>query len=370
MIYWIASVVTLIYGSVLLFFVLMWYLRKYPVAYSEGHTDVFASIIIPVRNESKHIERLIKSIYNSTADNFEIIVVDDHSEDETKDLIRTLQSEYSGLNLAELSDDKSGKKAAITFGVSLAQGDLIVCTDGDGEVAAGWLDTHKRACTSGVKLAFGPVKLFNTNKSRWIDMLNLELAALVGVGAATLKMGSPTMINGCNYSFSKSVFEEVKGFEGNEHVASGDDEFLLRKIYQLYPYLVHFLKSQDALVISEPPEDWNTFYHQRRRWASKWKFHQDVFSKVTPVFVFCVYGIWSWLALDSCLTGNPLGLYIFAAKACSDYVFIHAVSQVQNRRVSVFSFLLLQIIYPFYVVFFGVASNFGKYQWQGRTHKI
>ncbi|WP_456462672.1 glycosyltransferase [Reichenbachiella sp.] len=370
MIYWIASVVTLFYGSVLLLLLMMWHLRKFPVAFPVGHTDVFATVIIPVRNEDRNIERLIRSIYKGATGDFEIIVVDDHSEDETKSLVKHLQEEFEGLNLALLSEGQSGKKAAITLGVELAKGDLMICTDGDGEVAEGWLDEHRRAFSSGVKLAFGSVKLFNSSNSRWIDLLNLELAALVGVGAATLKMGRPTMINGCNYSFSKKVFEEVGGFEGNDHIASGDDEFLLRKVYQAYPYKIKFLKSSQALVTSEPPQDWEDFYHQRRRWASKWKLHRDVFSMIMPVFIFCVYGVWSWLLVDACLTLNTLGLYILGAKFIVDYLFVSVVSKVQDRRVSITSFVLLQIIYPFYVVFFGVASNFGTYSWRDRIHRI
>ncbi|WP_422359314.1 glycosyltransferase [Reichenbachiella sp.] len=361
---------TLCYGGVLLLLLWLWHAKKFPVVFPKGHTDVFASVIVPVRNESQHIERLIRSIFNSsfTSSSFEVIIVDDHSQDGTKSIVKSLQMEYEGLNYTQLPEKQEGKKAAITFGVSLAKADLIVCTDGDSEVTEHWLDDHKRAFTSGVKLAFGPVKLFNAKKSRWIDMLNIELAALVGVGAATMKIGKPTMINGCNYSFSKEVFEGIGGFEGNEHIASGDDEFLLRKIHRAYPYNIKFLKA--ALVKSEAPESWKGFYHQRRRWASKWKLHQDKFSMIVPVLLFFLYGVWSWMIIDAAFTVNLLGVYILGAKFMVDYIFIYSVSKAQDNRVSLISFALLQIIYPFYVVFFGVASNFGAYTWRDRIHKI
>lgn len=370
MIYWIASLVTLVYGGVLLFLLWLWHAKNFPVLFPKGHTDIYASVIVPVRNESKHIERLIRSIFNGKLAHaeFEVIVVDDHSQDETKSIVELLKKEFKELNYVQLPEKQEGKKAAITFGVSLAKGDLIVCTDGDSEVTDSWLDDHKRAYSGGVKLAFGPVKLFNAKKSRWIDMLNIELAALIGVGVATLRIGKPTMINGCNYSFSKQAFEEVGGFDGNNHIASGDDEFLLRKIHLAYPYQIKFL--EEALVKSEPPESRQSFYHQRRRWASKWKLHQDKFSMIIPVLIFCVYALWCWIAIDASLTANPLGLYILGAKFLVDYVFIYSVSKVQVSRVSLRSFVLLQIIYPFYVVFFGVASNFGAYSWRDRTHKI
>ncbi len=362
--------ITLCYGAILLFLLLLWHSRKFPVTFLESHTDVNASVIVPVRNESAHIERLIRSIFISASKHpeFEVIVIDDHSQDETKSIVKSLQAEFEELKYAKLPEEQTGKKAAITLGTKLAEADLIICTDGDSEVSETWLDEHKRAFSSGVKLAFGPVKLFNAQKNIWIDMLNLELAALVGIGASTMKMGKPTMINGCNYSFSKEAFLEVGGFEGNEHIASGDDEFLLRKIHKAFPYKIKFLKG--ALVESEPPESWKTFYHQRRRWASKWKQHQDIFSLLVPLVIFCMYGVWSWMLVDSTLTANPLGLYIIGTKFIVDYVFIYSVIKVQTNRLAFVSFVLLQIIYPFYVVFFGLASNFGTYSWRNRTHNI
>ncbi|SMD32162.1 Glycosyltransferase, catalytic subunit of cellulose synthase and poly-beta-1,6-N-acetylglucosamine synthase [Reichenbachiella faecimaris] len=370
MIYLIAGIATLIYGCFVL--LLLWQWNNIPQPENQGATSVFASIIIPVRNESKNIERLIHSIYKSAGEQnqFEIIVVDDHSEDETKKIVKSLQVKYDNLNLAQLHDSQQGKKAAISFGISLSKGELMICTDGDSEVGEDWFEEHKQAFSRGAKLAFGPVKLFNAKNTRWIDLLNQELAALVAMGAATLQMGKPTVINGCNYSFAKEAFEEVGGFAGNEHIASGDDEFLLRKLFKAFPHQVQFIKSEKALVISEPVESLTQFYHQRRRWASKWKFHKDAFSKLTAIFIFLIYSIWVWLIIDAVLTKNLLGAFILSIKLLIDYIYIITASRIQKLNPSVFNFCLLQIIYPFYVVFFGVASNFGQYSWRERTHKI
>lgn len=338
--------------------------------FPKGHTNVFATIVVPVRNEEAHIERLIRSIYKNENTDFEVIVVDDHSNDQTVEIVKDLTAEFENLSFDRLPESQSGKKAAITFGVELANADLIVCTDGDGEVSEGWLDEHKRAYSVGAKLSFGPVRLMNSKRRFQIDMLNLELSALVGVGATTLKLGKPTMINGCNYSFSKEVFIQVKGFEGNEHVASGDDEFLLRKIHEAYPLEVKFLQTSEALVSSEPPETWNSFYNQRKRWASKWKLHNDAFSKIIPVLVFGAYFVWGFLLIETWMTQSAFGLILIGAKCLVDYLFVFTMSKVRKKGVNILSFISLQIIYPFYVVFFGVASNFGQYKWRDRSHRI
>lgn len=370
MIYWLASLVTLLYT------IGVWglwrYWRRIPVS-SDGANSAFVStVILPVRNEANHIERLIRSIYYSPIpiSQFEIIVVDDDSSDLTLDVVKRLQLEFENLFVTQLPSGKEGKKSAITFGVKMARGELIICTDGDSEVSADWLEEHRVAYASGARLAFGPVRLFNTPESRWTDMLNQELAALVAMGAATLQMGRPTMINGCNYSFSKEAFKQVRGFEGNEQIATGDDEFLLRKIHEEFPSQILFLKSPNALVTSEPPKSVKAFYHQRRRWASKWKFHQDWNSKLLPVFLFLCYVVWCAMLVDVLVFGNHLGMWLLGGKLLTDYIYIRSASRIQKSKMSILNFLGLQIIYPFYVVFFGVASNFGAYSWRERTHKI
>lgn len=370
MIYSLALVITIIYGAFVL--LMLWKWIKIPQIQSEETNDFYTTILIPVRNESKNLDRLIRSIQGgtTTSDYYEIIIIDDHSTDKTVEVARSMKDIYPNVHLAQLPDGNEGKKAGIAFGVGLARGEWIVCTDGDSEVAEGWLAEHRQAYQSGAQLAFGPVALFNDSNKVGIDMLNQELAALVAMGAATLQMGKPTMINGCNYAFAKAVFREVGGFEGNQEIATGDDEFLLRKIFEAYPDQIHFLKSQQALVTSEPPASLSEFYHQRRRWASKWRFHQDRFSWIAPVFMFVIYAVWSVLFVASIQERHWGFLGILLAKAGVDYVYISMASRIQNRSVSLFNFALLQIIYPIYVVFFGVASNFGSYRWRERSHKI
>lgn len=370
MIYLLAAAITTLY--VLFVVILLWYWYKIPISEENLNRSVFISVLVPVRNESKNIEKLIHSVQNGTfqSDQFEIIVVNDHSKDETVAIVKTLCKQYDNLFIANLSKDQKGKKAAITCGVSLAKGDLIVCTDGDGEVHPDWLNSHKQVYQSGAKLSFGPVELNNPKKTRLTDILNLELAALVSMGGATLQAGWPSMINGCNYSFSKQVFEEVKGFVGNENVATGDDEFLLRKVHNKYPKNIQFLKTQNALVKSEAPHTFSEFYNQRRRWASKWRFHKDGFSHFVPAFLFLSYLIWSVLIIQSIADRSYFGAVLLTSKCLIDYCYITLASKLQARQVSLLNFGLLQIIYPIYVVFFGVASNFGKYSWRERAYKI
>jgi cellulose synthase/poly-beta-1,6-N-acetylglucosamine synthase-like glycosyltransferase len=337
------------------------------------HTDheELVTVLIPVRNEERYIERLINSIQNCKANfPFEIIVIDDHSTDFTKDKVKDLKLVYDNLFLTDLSDKEEGKKAGITKGVSLASGKLIVCTDGDSEVREDWLNYHVQAYCNGAKLSFGSVVYRNANHSLVIEMLNVELHSLVATGGATLQMQKPTMINGCNYSFAKKAFEDVNGFEGNEKIPSGDDEFLLRKIFARYPSDITFLKSTQVEVITQSPENMSQFVNQRIRWASKWRFHKDTASKILPLGLFVGYASVIWCIYHFFIESTWLIGGLLLSKLFIDALFLLNVYRERKEKLSLIGFLILQFTYPFYVVYFGIAANFGSYQWRNRKYNI
>ncbi|MEO9964444.1 MAG: glycosyltransferase [Reichenbachiella sp.] len=332
----------------------------------------FATIVVPVRNESSHLTRLINSVLKGSTEpsQYEILIVNDHSEDDTLELAEQLADKNSNILVLDLPEQMHGKKAAINHAVQQANGELIVCTDGDGIVPKDWLNYHMSSFEQGAELSFGPVAFLDENHSRFTELLNLELSALVSIGAATLSLGKPSMINGCNYSFSKTAFLEVDGFLGNENLPTGDDEFLLRKVFKKYPGKIRFIKQDGAQVLSQSPLAVTEFYHQRKRWASKWRFHTDGFSLAMPAILFTCYALWLLLVLQSMATNNYSPLWVLGVKFLTDFVFLNIARLGQNAGISIVNFFLLQIIYPFYVVFFGVASNFGKYSWRERTYKI
>lgn len=383
---WLAIVLTSIYLFMVVLLLFHWR-RITPLDHHGINSNFLTSILIPVRNEEQKIVRLIESILRNNVPEglLEILVINDHSDDSTSELVQHLMNKHSHIKLLSLPNNRHGKKAALSYGVERARGKLILCTDGDCEVGQAWVAQHQMAYLQGSKLTFGPVSLLNKENSRVVDVINLEQQALVAMGAATAKMGKPSMINGCNYSFPKDSFEEVNGFEGNEHIPTGDDEFLLRKIHRIYPGQIQFLKSSDATVLTEPVKSVAQFYHQRKRWASKWRFHKDTYSKIIPSFLFLCYLSWSLLLIDS-LNNKSINLesldldtfftihisffILLTAKVLADLLFLLSISKSLKQTFSLRSFIMLQIIYPIYVVFFGLASNFGKYRWRERTYNI
>lgn len=330
------------------------------------------SVIIPVRNEAENLPRLLGDLARQRYTQFEVIVADDSSTDETVAVVRGLMNELPyTLHLLPLSDERTGapKKRAIAQSIRVATGELILTTDGDCRVGPDWVRSFARFYAEHhPKMITGPVTFTNT-PGLFAHLQTVEFASLIGSGAATLALGVPTMCNGANLCYEKRVFEEVGGFAGIDHVASGDDELLMHKIARRYPGGVRFLKDPAAIVETAPHGSWRAFYNQRKRWASKWRAYDSWQPSALAVFVFLsnmapVLAVWGgilgWI-------GWPWVLMIIALKTGPEFLFLRTVLCFSQKEWAIRWIPLTQLVYPFYVLFFGLAAQKKGFTWKGRT---
>jgi cellulose synthase/poly-beta-1,6-N-acetylglucosamine synthase-like glycosyltransferase len=364
------------YLLVLLYARYKWHHYPRPITGAEP-TRLLLSVIIPVRNEEHTIIPLLQDLLRQDYPShlYDIIVVDDHSTDRTLEILREfLKGVYSNIRILEAKNSTvilpSPKKNALAYGISVANGQCIVTTDGDCRVGPHWLKTHARYLSvAGVKMAAGPV--FLHQEKSWLQKAQgLELAALIGAGAVSLQSGKPGMANGANLSFWSDAFEKVGGYGGNDHVISGDDEFLLRKIHGQFPDGVVFMKEKEAIVTTAPCEDTMELFQQRKRWAGKWKLHKDIFSLFLPFFIFLFYlghiAIFGLLFIHFRFIWLILSTFIL--KTAAEFLFLRTIRSFAEKNVSFPVLILLQIVYPFYAVFFGIMANAGGFTWKGRTY--
>ncbi len=361
-----------VYALMLILFLIAWI--NIPESEKSICTDTLKiSVIIPVRNEEKNINRLLDDLGRQNYKNqyFEVIVIDDHSDDSTFEIVSTaLRTVPYKLKIISL-DVTAGKKEAINKGIESSIGDVIITTDADCRVGVDWLcEIAGQFRNERTSLVFGPVKFTLTTDSFSLWQA-LEFAALQTTGAATLHLGFPTMCNGANMAYRKKVFYNIGGFRGNEHIASGDDEFLMHKVFHANPNAVKYLKSRYAMVVTTPLSDFNSFINQRRRWASKWEGYRIAYPRILAIVVFA--------ANLSILAGAILAiagyihffwfLALWIAKLIPEYLFSVVSAKFFRNRIAQKHFLILAVLYPVYAVFFGIAGRFGKYKWKGRDLK-
>jgi poly-beta-1,6-N-acetyl-D-glucosamine synthase len=336
--------------------------------------NVKISVIISARNEEKNIGALLKALQQQSYSKelFEVIVIDDHSTDKTASIVRL----YPFAKLIQLKEDgiNSYKKKAIETGIAAATGELIVTTDADCIPPNDWLQTitsfYKKtnavfiAAPVVIDCGFSAVQIFQS----------LDFMVLQGITGASVFKKIHSMCNGANLAYERKVFYEVGGFTGIDQIASGDDMLLMHKIWKKYPDRIHYLKSKDAIVSTQPVSSWVAFFNQRIRWASKADKYDDkrIFAVLLLVYLFNL----SLLVLPITTLFIHFSFSVFycwflllAVKTIVELLFLYPVAEFFNKTKLLWLFPLFQPLHILYTVIAGLLGKFGSYTWKERKVK-
>ncbi len=344
------------------------------------------SVIISARNEEKNLTALLASLsaQRYPADLFEVLVIDDHSTDNTAAIIESCINE--NVKLISLHEHITGninsyKKKAIEIGVQQSNGKLIVTTDADCIVPKNWLLTIA-SCYEKSKPAFiaAPVSINCSNS--FIEIFQaLDFMTLQGITGAAVQKKIHSMCNGANLAYEKKAFEDVGGFSGIDNIASGDDMLLMHKIYKRYPQRIMFLKSGDAIVQTAPVKTISAFFNQRIRWASKADKYDD--KRIMPV-LFIVYllnvmflvlpvvSIFSSTVFsinNYQITVLQLWLALLFVKIIIELFFLYPIATFFGKKYLLWIFPVMQPFHILYTVIAGWLGKFGSYQWKERKVK-
>jgi cellulose synthase/poly-beta-1,6-N-acetylglucosamine synthase-like glycosyltransferase len=338
------------------------------------------TVVVPFRNEADNLPRLIASIsrLNYPKALFEVILVNDDSQDESVIVINDLVSKrpFDGHRdamtvIANKRTSGSPKKDAITTAINISKFDWIITTDADCLLPTYWLDvfdeciqTKKPNCIVAPVTYHGENSFFN--RFQILDFLSLQGATIGGFG-----MQRPFLCNGANFGYRKSVFKTLNGFENNSDIASGDDIFLLEKFIKKDSKRIQYLKSQMAIVTTKPAKHLRDLIHQRLRWASKTTRYTNTFAKSVGAIVLLSNIVCLALIPAVILGGLTLktAMALFVIKFSIDLLLLFKTSRFFKQETLLLSYLFSSLLYPFFSVYIVLMSLFKSYEWKGRTFK-
>jgi glycosyltransferase involved in cell wall biosynthesis len=345
------------------------------------------SIVIPFRNEAQALPVLIKSLKQNKypSDKFELIFVDDDSKDDSVKIINDFldkpldeacleRSRKARPDIQILKNNrKSGspKKDAVETAINQANFDWILTTDADCHIAQDWLQTFDAFIQQyQPKLIAAPVT-YSVDKTLLEQFQLLDLLSLQGSTIGGFGIDKPFMSNGANLCYEKQAFFAINGFKGNEHVASGDDIFLLEKMTDKYPDKVYFLKSDTVIITTKPERTLKKLFSQRIRWAAKATSYKNNFSKLVSIAVFSMN-----LLLILFFLGSIMGYYawqffiiVFLIKFCLDFMLLFKTAIFFKQQSVLKHYFWSSLVYPIFIIFIALSSFTSNYSWKGRTYK-
>lgn len=321
------------------------------------------TIIVPFRNEAENLPQLLQSFskLNYPKNLFELILVDDDSAQAFNPGIQ----EYRIRVIENSRISASPKKDALFSAIRIITSDWIITTDADCTVHQDWLLTLDSYIQQHHPEMIAGAVAYESQNSFLEQFQQLDMASLQAATIGSFGLRKPFMCNGANFAYTKSIFTELNGFEGNDSIASGDDVFLLQKAVALFPEKVHYLKAFNNVVFTKPLNDWKSLFYQRVRWASKTGSYQSTFGKFLALAVFA--GNCSWLlAIGGFLiSGFPLWLPLLLIKCVIDYILIRKYSIYLKQRTTIY-YIAASLFYPFFSTGVAVYSMIGTYEWKGR----
>jgi cellulose synthase/poly-beta-1,6-N-acetylglucosamine synthase-like glycosyltransferase len=369
---------TLAYLAIMAIYWLGWRKLKAYHLPKNNAPKTFISVLIPARNEAENIGTCLESILlgNFPKTHYEIIVIDDHSEDETAQIVLNYSKNHQNIRLIKLSehlnpDEKlqSPKKKAVETAIKQAKGTLIVTTDADCVVLPDWLSLIVAAFEEySPKMIAAPV-VFHKEKNLLQWFQSLDFVGMMGITGAGIHWGFQRMGNGANLAYTKAVFEEVNGFEGVDDRASGDDMYLLQKVANRYPDGIFFLKNKEARVFTEAKSDWRGFVQQRIRWGSKNAAYPEKWVTIllALVFFFCWTLVINIFLLPFFTELRRLFIFQIIVKMGIDFLFLREMSLFFNKKNLLRWFIPSCFMHIVYIAFVGLMSQLVKnYEWKGR----
>ena len=315
------------------------------------------SVIICARNEAANLQKNLGYLLAQDYPVFELLVVNDQSQDTTAELLKELQKSHTHLQVITVKEKKTaGKKGALAQGIAAAQYEQLLLTDADCRPASKQWIQHMAGTAvhqnKALVLGYGPYQAAPTWLNYWVQ---LETVFVFLQYASMALWKQPYMGVGRNLWYKKQLFEQAGGFESHAHLISGDDDLLVNQVATgdntglcLHP---------DSFVYSPAPTTWKSLYQQKTRHYSssgayKWQ-HQLVLGLIAGSQFFFYTGLlliiatnaWNYAIIVMLMGRSFLLLFVY-------YRLLHTL---QQKALFPYVWVMDALLPLYYLIFAGAA---------------
>ncbi len=245
------------------------------------------SVIISAHDEDYNLRKNLPAILNQKYHDFEVVVVDHASSDESEEILKEYSRNYSNLKIVTIKQDLNffkGKKFPLSIGIKSASNDLLLLTDADCKPASeNWIQLMVDNYESGkeIILGYGPY----TKKKGFLDKLIRYDTLMIAIQYFSMAIsGIPYMGVGRNLSYRKSLFLKNKGFISHYGISSGDDDLFIMQVANKKNIGIE--TSPDSHMFSEPKPSFSSWFTQKSRHVSTGKVYPFKFKVILGAFSF------------------------------------------------------------------------------------
>lgn len=337
---------------------------------SRGEAFPFVSVIVAARNESPHIDACLTSLLNQDypRTRYEVILVDDHSEDDT--LQRARRHEDPRLRVLSLAEEMTGKQRALDYGIEQSHGEIVASTDADCVVPKTWLRRlieHFDEKT-GVVVGFSTLDAPDDGASLFVKVQSLELLGLFAAFGGALGWNLAVACTGNNLAYRRAVYQEFGGFAKRGFTVAEDNMFL-QWVNRNTSWRIVVAMGREVTVRTHPMRTLRLFLRQRLRWASnslEIRFGATWFAVVAYganafVSVTFLLGLWGWVSF-------LWAVFLVILKALPEALLLWQGTALFERQDLRRYAALVGFFHTFYVLLVGMAGLLGRVVWKERKY--
>ena len=349
------------------------FLKKVPAHVSLEHNKPaslpFCSIVIAARNEEKSMAYICHDLSKQTypKEKTEFIIIDDHSDDNTAQIINSFAKQDQRFVLIQAAEHVTGKKQALRYALTRSHGDLLLFTDADCALEPEWTETYvAHANTNSASFFFGGI-VPQHPKTLSEAFFRLEFIGILAVQNGLARINHAFSCNGANMCITRKFYEQH--YNTKESYTSGDDVFLLHNAKST-PNNVVFVQSLSARVKTDIPSTWQEFLNQRIRWSSKAGGYKDPDAIAVAMIVYatCLAMVVSFIGA---WCGNSISLYTFfilyiVKTLCDTLIFSVTAHYYETKKKAIMAIPFFEAIYPFYITIIPIFAMLVPTKWKAR----
>ena len=228
------------------------------------------SVIVCAKNEAENVTKYIPILAEQNYPDFEIILIDDASSDNTLDIFEEFEKQYANVRLVKVKNNEAfwgNKKYALTLGIKASKKDYLLFTDADCYPASkDWITTMSAQFTMQKTIVLGYGAYEKVANSFLNKIIRFETLLTAVQFFSWAKIGRPYMGIGRNLAYKKDEFFNVNGFISHIQVRSGDDDLFINQVATKKNTTVCF--SPESFTYSKPKTKFKDWFTQKRRHVS------------------------------------------------------------------------------------------------------
>ena len=291
-----------------LYFALNFHLRAVQKQSISNGSLKGVSVIVCARNESENLLKNLPSLLSQIHPDYEVIVVNDSSWDDTADVLKAFAQQYPTLKVIHIDEEKQqmqGKKFALTLGIKAAKHDVVLLTDADClPCSEYWVAGMSEAISEGNKIVLG-VSQYDYREG-WLNKLIRwdALQSALHYGGAALA-GKPYMGVGRNLCYDRELFFRIGGFKSHYHIIGGDDDLFINEVAGKTK--MHVAVAFASQTHSAPKQSFSAWFLQKRRHIETSSRYRTSHKISLMIWALSYWMIWiGWCSLFFSFTFLPL----------------------------------------------------------------